>query len=584
MIRQEKAPRRPSQNEPSPQLFVILKFLSSSFGERVLNIKYMPVKKFAKHLDLRKSAILGQLPQVQVLLLLHFFLLFALMIPSLSFGEGKIIKEENLKSAIQQHGRVRVIVSFQLPKLNTLATASKSYQQGTSSNPQHPDRILERSIAEKAQELYQRLPEKDFTYHRAFSFRPGMVLSINGSALELLEKDDEVISIREDTVRGIVPPSQGEMKTDQSSIEISSPMLNDSTDLIKADNVWSQGITGAGIYVAVVDTGVLTSHEMFVGKDIVEACFSTTYEYYDATSSCPNGAEVQMGTGAAIPPDHSDAQHGTHVAGIATGYNTDVDPGEPTHGVAYDAGIIAINVFSKFDNTYYCGGSTPCYLSFSSDQLSALEYVYSLRNDYTIAAVNLSLGGGQYSSSCDNSDSLTSIVGLLKEANIATVIATGNDGYCGYVSSPACISSAIAVGASTKNDAEASYNNFSSTLQDLFAPGSSISSAISSGDSDYDTWNGTSMATPHVAGVFALFREAYPTYTVDQMENALKNTGTRISTTCSNMTATIPRIDIAAALGDYSGNGEDEDPQPRIEPPKGTGQKMAPIYLLLLKD
>jgi subtilisin family serine protease len=272
-------------------------------------------------------------------------------------------------------------------------------------------------------------------------------------------------------------------------MSVDPPTLGESVSLIGADAAWDLGYTGAGWYVAILDTGIRRTHEFFQGKTIVEACFSNG-------GDCPNGQTEMAGPGAAAHYEniYQGWDHGTHVAGIATG-------NKGTYfGVAKDSHIIAIQIFSRF-SADECGG-TPCVMSWSSDQLKALEYVYLLRGTYSIASVNMSLGGGSYSTYCDT-DSRKSAIDNLRAVNIATVIATGNNGYCGYVSSPSCISTAVAVGATDKTDVEAYYSNWSVALQDLFAPGSSIRSSTGDSDNSYESWSGTSMATPHVAGAWA---------------------------------------------------------------------------------
>jgi subtilisin family serine protease len=90
-------------------------------------------------------------------------------------------------------------------------------------------------------------------------------------------------------------------------------------------------------------------------------------------------------------------------------------------------------------------------MSFGSDQVRGLEYVYSLRNSLDIASVNMSLGGGYYSSACDSrAPAIASVINRLTSAGIAVVIAAGNSGANGYISYPACIRNAIAVGSSNK--------------------------------------------------------------------------------------------------------------------------------------
>ena len=120
----------------------------------------------------------------------------------------------------------------------------------------------------------------------------------------------------------------------------------------------------------------------------------------------------------------------------------------------------------------------------------------------------MSLGGGQRFSACDT-DTRKPIIDQLRAAGIATLIAAGNDGSTSYIGAPACISSAIAVASSTSTDQRSSFSNWNS-LVGLVAPGSNIVSSVVNTNNAYESYNGTSMATPHVAGAFAALRSAVP--------------------------------------------------------------------------
>jgi subtilisin family serine protease len=170
--------------------------------------------------------------------------------------------------------------------------------------------------------------------------------------------------------------------------------------------------------------------------------------------------------------------------------------------------------------------------------------VYSLKDTYNIASVNMSLGGGQYFSNCDSTfPSFKTAVDNLRSAGIATVIASGNNSYTNSISFPACISSAISVGATDKSDVVASYANSASFLNFL-APGSSITSSYPGGL--YATASGTSMATPHVAGAWAVLKSAKPTATVSEVLTALVNTGKPITDARNSITK--PRIQVDQAV------------------------------------
>jgi hypothetical protein len=120
--------------------------------------------------------------------------------------------------------------------------------------------------------------------------------------------------------------------------------------------------------------------------------------------------------------------------------------GEAASGIAPDAKLVSIQVYSRFPAAV-CGGTSDCILSFTSDQIAALDWLY---RDYTagawqnLASANMSLGGGKSTTSCD-SDGTKFYIDQLRSVGVATVIASGNSSYSDGISSPACISSAIAV-------------------------------------------------------------------------------------------------------------------------------------------
>ena len=294
--------------------------------------------------------------------------------------------------------------------------------------------------------------------------------------------------------------------------------------------MWSNGYTGSGQVVAVLDTGVDSSHAFLAGKVVEEACYS-------GNASCPNGTTTQTGAGSGAPCTYaaSGCSHGTHVAGIAAGQ------GSSFSGVAKGADVMAVQVFSRFTGANCGGGEDPCTLSYTSDLIKAMERVYALRSTHNFASVNMSLGGGRFFSNCD-SDASKPMIDNLRSAGIATVIASGNDGYVDSMSSPACVSSAVSVGSTTKADAVSGFSNSASFLS-LLAPGSGINSSVPGGG--FASFSGTSMATPHVAGAWALLKQEDPSASVATVLSALQSTGTPVLDSGNGLTK--PRINIAAA-------------------------------------
>lgn len=337
------------------------------------------------------------------------------------------------------------------------------------------------------------------------------------------------------------------------------------------------GKTGEGCGIAILDSGIDPNHCMFAGKIPASACFSTLDFSFQTTSpvsgnlvdvdffgTCPNPtmaagfteSQISMSDGSAadacsVFPNFCD--HGTHVAGIAGGSacsGTLTTGGAHTSpgGVATGATIIPVNVFSRREVRIAATGALdpdfpPTALAFDCELLLGLEWVLMNSANLNICAVNMSLGGGgPFNTACDAMEVIAPVINDLTNQGIAVAIASGNDGFNTGVSSPACIESAISVGAISDSDFSIGpfnfvdgervfFSNHLDGMVDLFAPGAAVVSAVGPTNgtaNSFDSFFGTSMATPAVAGAFAILKAACPEASVDDMLTALQDTGAAV--------------------------------------------------------
>lgn len=235
-------------------------------------------------------------------------------------------------------------------------------------------------------------------------------------------------------------------------------------------NSYTYNFTGAGVTAYIIDTGIRFSHSEFGGRAV---------SGYDAV----DGGSADDCNG-----------HGTHVAGTVGGN---------TYGVAKGVALVGVRVLN-------CSGSGT-----TSGVIAGINWVTS--NHTAKAVANMSLGGG-ISTALDNA--VTNSIA----SGVVYAVAAGNSNRDACKFSPARTPNAITVGATTSSDARASYSNYGSCL-DLFAPGSSITSAWYTSNTATNTISGTSMATPHVAGVAALYLEGH-SGTPQQVRDAIVGAAT----------------------------------------------------------
>jgi subtilisin family serine protease len=240
------------------------------------------------------------------------------------------------------------------------------------------------------------------------------------------------------------------------------------------NSTFTASAKGAGVDAYIVDTGILSTHTDFSGR--MGVGYSAINDG-NGTNDC-NG-------------------HGTHVAGTTAG---------TTYGIAKSATLIPVRVLD-------CLGSGT-----NSGVIAGLDWIISHHTAGTPAVANMSLGGGA-------SAALDLAVQNVINDGVVMAVAAGNDGLnaCNY--SPARAANAITVGSTTTTDARSSFSNIG-TCVDIFAPGSSITSAWIGSTTAINTISGTSMASPHVAGVAAVLMGRFPTSTPAQIATMLRTSAT----------------------------------------------------------
>jgi len=396
-----------------------------------------------------------------------------------TFDKKLMIKE---LEEINPEEEIAVIIEFKEEPISSFIQ-----KEGNKSTSAHAKKI-ENIHTETIEKL-----KKDF---KAKEIKRQYKYLMNGLATKIKTKDLEKIKK--------LPDVKNVWKDENLTIS-----LQDSVPLINADDVWVEqnvsgsNITGEGIIVAIIDTGIAYNHSDFEPSCDVSAftsgnCNKTVYgyDYYNDDDD-----------------PYDDNGHGTHCAGIVGANGT-------LKGVAPGVKFLAYKVCSST-------GSCP-----TSDIVSAIESAVSNGAD----VISMSLGGSGYA----DSGATTPINNAVANGTVV-VVAAGNEGPGnGTIEEPGATLSALTVGAVDKTDDIASFSSrgfsywsngtVAGIKPDVIAPGVSINSTVPTGtcehctSSGYKELSGTSMSTPHIAGVVALLKQAHPSWTVEQVKSAIANT------------------------------------------------------------
>jgi subtilisin family serine protease len=314
--------------------------------------------------------------------------------------------------------------------------------------------------------------------------------------------------------------------------------LDVSVPHIRAPMVWEAGYTGREVPIAILDTGIDTGHPDFAGRIVAMEDFA--------------GDGMDDGHG-----------HGTHVAGIAAG------AGSKYRGVAPEASLYVAKVLRNDGSGYM------------SDVMAGLEWAVQ----QNVRVANLSLGGV---GPCDGTDALSTACDAAVDRGVLVCVAAGNYGPgASTVGPPGCARKPLTVGACSTQDAIAAFSARGPTSDgrvkpDVLLPGVGVVSCRSEGtsmgapvDALYTRASGTSMATPHAAGVAALLLEAFPELTPTQLKLRMMNTARDLGLDANAQGS--GRVDVLQA---YVGESP-PPPEPTPSPPPAPSEPAGCLPALL---
>jgi len=379
---------------------------------------------------------------------------------------------------------------------------------------------LVRGVSEVQARVLSRVARSGFVRTDRWTAVPALAGDVPPEGLLQLRADPEVLAADADV------PGGGNLK--------------ESVPLVRADQAQALGLTGAGVTVAILDSGVDKTQADLSDAVVDERCFCANA---NGTGCCPDGSVEQTGPGSA----RDENGHGTNVTGIVAGRGRKAGV-----GVAPGVSVVAVRVLDRQNR-----------FSGTTQVVSGLDWI--LANHPEVKVVNMSLGtSALFPGVCDTAAAFTRVlataIDALKARGTTVFVSSGNDSSPTMMEAPACVAASVAVGAvfdanvgprslfacddfTTKADQVTCFSNASPAL-DLLAPGAMVTSAGLGGGTS--TYAGTSQASPHAAGGAALLLSADPTLSPAQIEAALKSTG--VPVTDARNGGSWPRIDLLAAV------------------------------------
>ena len=317
---------------------------------------------------------------------------------------------------------------------------------------------------------------------------------------------------------------------------------------------------GEGVVVAVLDTGYRPHSDLNAnivsGYDMISDAFiGNDGNGRDSNPQDPGDWTDAGECGGGQPPSFSGSSwHGTHVAGTIAAVTNN---GLGVAGVAFGAKVSPVRVLGK------CGG-------FTSDIADGIVWASggtvsgAPANVNPAKVINMSLGGG---GSCGTTTQTA--INMARQNGATVVVAAGNSNTNASSATPANCNGVITVAATDRIGGKAFYSNFGSVV-DVAAPGGALQGSVANGvlstlnsgsttpqGDVYGFYQGTSMATPHVAGLAALLYQAKPDITPDEVESTIKNTARSFPAACSGCGSGI--ADAAAAIAALVGGGNPDD-------------------------